>query len=66
MMDLAEFGSAECGQHGAFFKIETGRCVDGPCKAKSLELVALAIIDGEVCLCGVKLVDGRVVAIDSE
>jgi nitrite reductase/ring-hydroxylating ferredoxin subunit len=69
----------ECGQHGALFEIGTGLCVDGPCKARNLEPIALAIIDGEVCLCGVKLVeddgvpdpfntpdDGPVVLIDSD
>ncbi len=56
MMDSAEFG-AECGQHGALFEIETGQCVDGPCEAKSLEPIAVAIIDGEVCLCGGKLIE---------
>ncbi|VTZ27200.1 conserved hypothetical protein [Methylocella tundrae] len=69
----------ECGQHGAMFDIDTGLCVDGPCKAQSLEPVALAVIDGDICLCGVKLVeddgipnpfempdDGPVVLIDSD
>jgi nitrite reductase/ring-hydroxylating ferredoxin subunit len=47
----------KCGRHGAKFEIETGVCVDGPCKEKSLEPIALAVIDGEVCLCGVPLVE---------
>jgi nitrite reductase/ring-hydroxylating ferredoxin subunit len=47
----------KCGRHGATFEIETGVCVDGPCKEKSLEPIALAVIDGEVCLCGVPLVE---------
>lgn len=49
--------SLKCGQHGAKFDIATGLCNDGPCKAKSLEPIALVVIDGEVCLCGVKLVE---------
>lgn len=44
-----------CGRHGACFEIDTGSCVDGPCCGKSLEPVALAVIDGEICLCGVRL-----------
>jgi nitrite reductase/ring-hydroxylating ferredoxin subunit len=46
-----------CGRHGATFEIETGLCVDGPCSGQSLEPIALAVIDGEVCLCGVSLVE---------
>jgi len=46
-----------CGRHGANFEIETGLCVDGPCQGKSLQPIALAVIDGEVCLCGVTLVE---------
>ena len=46
-----------CGRHGAKFEIDTGLCVDGPCKTASLEPVALAVIQGEVCICGVQLVE---------
>lgn len=46
-----------CGRHGAKFEIETGLCVDGPCKMASLESVALTVIQGDVCLCGVALVE---------
>jgi nitrite reductase/ring-hydroxylating ferredoxin subunit len=51
-------GFLQCGRHGSVFEIDTGLCIDGPCKDKSLEPVALAIIDGEVCLCGVELEEG--------
>jgi len=47
----------KCGRHGAQFKIDTGLCVDGPCSGKSLEPIALAVVDGEVCLGGVALVE---------
>jgi nitrite reductase/ring-hydroxylating ferredoxin subunit len=47
----------KCGRHGAQFEIITGACVDGPCKGKSLEPLALTVIDGEVCLCGIDLVE---------
>ncbi len=46
-----------CGRHGATFEVETGLCVGGPCKDKGLETVAVAVIDGEVCLCGIPLVE---------
>lgn len=46
-----------CGRHGANFEIDSGLCVDGPCRGKSLAPIALAVIDGEVCLCGVTLVE---------
>lgn len=46
-----------CGRHGARFEIDTGMCIDGPCDGQSLEPVALAVIEGEVCLCGVKLLE---------
>lgn len=47
----------ECGQHGALFDIDSGHCVDGPCVGKSLEPVAIAVIDHEVCVVGVKLLE---------
>ncbi|WP_271612505.1 Rieske (2Fe-2S) protein [Bradyrhizobium sp. CCBAU 21362] len=46
-----------CGRHGARFEIDTGMCIDGPCDGQSLEPVALAVIEGDVCLCGVKLLE---------
>ncbi|WP_316396829.1 Rieske (2Fe-2S) protein [Bradyrhizobium sp. 33ap4] len=46
-----------CGRHGARFEIDTGLCIDGPCNGQALEPVALAIIDGDVCLCGVRLLE---------
>jgi nitrite reductase/ring-hydroxylating ferredoxin subunit len=47
----------ECGRHGAKFEIESGICVEGPCKGLSLEPVAIAVIDGDLCVCGVALVE---------
>ncbi len=46
-----------CGRHGATFEIDSGLCIDGPCNGKSLQPIALAVIDGEVCLCGERLVE---------
>ncbi|WP_027584114.1 Rieske 2Fe-2S domain-containing protein [Bradyrhizobium sp. Ai1a-2] len=48
-----------CGRHGASFEIDSGFCIDGPCNGKALEPIALAVIGGDVCLCGVKLVEDR-------
>ncbi len=47
----------QCGRHGANFQIDTGLCIAGPCKGQSLEPIALGVIDGEVCLCGIALVE---------
>jgi nitrite reductase/ring-hydroxylating ferredoxin subunit len=46
-----------CGRHGALFDIATGQCVDGPCQGASLEPVTLAVLDGDLCVCGVELVE---------
>ena len=46
-----------CGRHGACFEIETGTCVEGECKGKSLERISIEVWDGEVCLRGVSLVE---------
>ena len=35
-----------CATHGALFTIETGECVDGPCKGDRLEPVPVTICDG--------------------
>jgi nitrite reductase/ring-hydroxylating ferredoxin subunit len=47
----------KCGRHGAKFEIETGLCIEGPCEGKTLESIAVVVIDGEVCLCGVELAE---------
>lgn len=46
-----------CGRHGATFEIDSGLCIEGPCKTRSLQPIALAVVDGEVCLCGERLVE---------
>ncbi|MFB9267578.1 Rieske (2Fe-2S) protein [Bradyrhizobium erythrophlei] len=46
-----------CSRHGATFEIDSGLCIDGPCNGNTLEPVALAVIEDDVCLCGVKLVE---------
>lgn len=47
----------KCGRHGSIFEIETGLCIEGQCKDQSLEPIALAVVDGDVCLCGIALVE---------
>jgi nitrite reductase/ring-hydroxylating ferredoxin subunit len=46
-----------CGKHGSSFEIGTGRCVDGPCKGSGLTPVALAVLDGDICVTGMTLVE---------
>jgi nitrite reductase/ring-hydroxylating ferredoxin subunit len=44
-----------CGRHGALFDIQTGLCVEGPCRDRALEPLAIVVIDGDLCLSGVQL-----------
>jgi len=46
-----------CGKHGALFDIATGKCVEGPCEGQGLEPVKLVLLDGDVCVAGVRLVE---------
>ena len=46
-----------CGKHGALFELGSGRCSSGPCKGENLTPVALSIIDGDICITGVRLVE---------
>jgi len=46
-----------CGKHGALFELGTGRCSSGPCKGESLRPVELEVMDGDVCITGVRLVE---------
>lgn len=46
-----------CGKHGALFDLGTGMCVDGPCKGRGLQPVALSVLDGDICVTGVTLVE---------
>ncbi|MBI5260940.1 MAG: Rieske 2Fe-2S domain-containing protein [Bradyrhizobium sp.] len=50
-------GFLKCGRHGATFEIDSGLCIDGPCRGDSLRPVALVVVGGELCLCGVRLVE---------
>lgn len=46
-----------CGKHGALFDLGTGECIDGPCKGRSLERIALSLIDDDICVSGVTLLE---------
>lgn len=46
-----------CGKHGSTFELGTGRCVDGPCKGRELTPVALTVLDGDICIIGVRLAE---------
>lgn len=37
-----------CAGHGALFSIETGYCVAGPCRGKSLHKINFTVIDGAI------------------
>ncbi|RTE88448.1 MULTISPECIES: Rieske (2Fe-2S) protein [Bradyrhizobium] len=46
-----------CGKHGSTFELGTGRCVEGPCQGRVLTPIALAVLDGDICVVGVHLVE---------
>jgi nitrite reductase/ring-hydroxylating ferredoxin subunit len=37
-----------CANHGAHFDIDSGDCIRGPCKGKSLTRYPVRVVDGEV------------------
>lgn len=47
----------QCGKHGALFDLATGECLEGPCAGDSLEPIALAVLDDDICVLGVPLVE---------
>jgi nitrite reductase/ring-hydroxylating ferredoxin subunit len=55
-----------CGKHGSTFELGTGACVDGPCKGRGLTPVALAVLDGDICVTGIRLVEDDAVGGDEE
>ncbi|SFN91502.1 Ferredoxin subunit of nitrite reductase or a ring-hydroxylating dioxygenase [Bradyrhizobium sp. Rc3b] len=46
-----------CGKHGSTFELGTGRCVEGPCQGSALTPIALAVLDGDICVLGERLVE---------
>ncbi len=47
----------QCGKHGALFELGTGMCIEGPCKGRGLQPVALSVIDNDICVTGVRLAE---------
>jgi len=39
-----------CGTHGALFEVETGLCVKGPCRGRSLTPLVVVEEAGRICL----------------
>ncbi|MGH1470909.1 MAG: Rieske (2Fe-2S) protein [Cellvibrionaceae bacterium] len=39
-----------CTSHGALFKIETGKCVAGPCTGRSLKQIPFEIENGKILI----------------
>jgi nitrite reductase/ring-hydroxylating ferredoxin subunit len=39
-----------CSLHGALFEIESGHCVDGPCKGERLTKVPFEVVDGRIVI----------------
>lgn len=52
-----ETGALRCGRHGARFDLESGACVSGACEGARLEKIGVAVVTGDVCIYGVKLVE---------
>ncbi|MCW2316113.1 nitrite reductase/ring-hydroxylating ferredoxin subunit [Rhodoblastus acidophilus] len=50
-------GALRCGRHGSRFDLESGTCVSGPCEGAQLEKIGVAVVTGDVCIHGVKLVE---------
>ncbi|MBB4198443.1 hypothetical protein CCR94_04125 [Rhodoblastus sphagnicola] len=46
-----------CGRHGSQFDLESGKCVAGPCEGAQLVKIGVAVVTGDVCIHGVKLVE---------
>jgi nitrite reductase/ring-hydroxylating ferredoxin subunit len=46
-----------CGKHGARFDLSTGECIEGPCVGARLEPIPVSVIDGDICVIGVRLVE---------
>ena len=39
-----------CAHHSALFDIETGMCIDGPCKGKHLQVISIEHINNQILL----------------
>ena len=47
---LSKDGLLVCAAHGASFELREGACVAGPCRGDALRMVAVAIVNGRVCI----------------
>lgn len=47
---LSKDGLLVCAVHGASFELREGACVAGPCRGESLRAVAVAVVNGRVCI----------------
>ncbi|MCW2285267.1 nitrite reductase/ring-hydroxylating ferredoxin subunit [Rhodoblastus acidophilus] len=52
-----ESGALRCGRHGSRFDLESGTCVSGPCEGAQLQKIGVAVVTGDVCIHGVRLVE---------
>ena len=46
----AEHQYLQCSKHGAKFRVEDGRCIEGPCEGGGLKQLSLELKDGVVFL----------------
>lgn len=44
-----------CGKHGALFELDSGACIEGPCRGANLIPVKVSVVEGDVCVSGVTL-----------
>lgn len=47
---LGDDGLLVCPHHGAAFELDSGKCLQGPCKGKSLQTCAISVREGTVWL----------------
>lgn len=52
-----DYTALQCGRHGAEFQIETGICTKGPCEGERLQVLPIAVIDGDICMYGIDLAE---------
>jgi nitrite reductase/ring-hydroxylating ferredoxin subunit len=45
---LTKSGTVICAAHGASFELDSGRCVQGPCRGESLLALPTELVDGKL------------------
>ena len=53
-----------CGKHGSTFDLATGEGLEGRCRDQSLTPIAVAVLDGDICILGQPLVEDEDAAHD--